>query len=111
MDAYVIASVRSGIRKALPTIFPGCRVVDWKPMPDELKGEAAHAFKHITAWFDFGEPGERLKFTKLVKDTGIEKHTFRTRVRRDDDFVEALAAEGIIEHGDGKYMTCFRRVG
>jgi hypothetical protein len=34
----------------------------------------------------------------------------RTRIRRDDDYIEALAAEGIIEHGDGKYMTCYRRI-
>jgi hypothetical protein len=84
--------------------------VSWKPVPDELTGQAGRVFKYITAWFDFGEPGERLKFTKIVKDTGINRSTFTRDVRRDDDYIEALAAEGIIEHGDGKYMTCYRRV-
>jgi hypothetical protein len=110
MNAYIIASVRSGIRDALPTIFPGCRVVDWKPVPNELTGAAAKAFKFISAWFDFGEPGERLTFKKIVKVTGIKPDTFKKRARGDNDFTEALAAEGIVEHGDGKYLTGYRRV-
>ncbi|HUT51189.1 MAG TPA: hypothetical protein VM325_17810 [Alphaproteobacteria bacterium] len=111
MNAYVIASVRSGIRDALSDIFPGCLVEDWKPVPNELRGEAKKAFDHIKSWFDFSRPGERLTFRSVVKDTGINKSTFTRDVRRDDDYIEALAAEGIIEHGDGKYMTCYRRVG
>ncbi len=111
MSAYIIASVRSGIRDALPDIFPGCQVEDWKPVPNELRGEAKKAFDYVKGWFGFEEAGERLTFKKIVKATGIKPDTFKKRVRGDDDFVEALATEGIVEHGDGKYLTGYRRVG
>ena len=34
MDAYLVATKRSGIGELLPTIFPGCRVLKWDPLSE-----------------------------------------------------------------------------
>lgn len=45
---YIIASRESGIQEALTGIFPGARVVPWRPIPKALKGKVAEALDYIT---------------------------------------------------------------
>lgn len=40
---YIIASRGSGIPQSLADIFPGARVVPWRPVPKALKGKVAEA--------------------------------------------------------------------
>ena len=108
MDAYVICSVRSGIKDALPDIFPGCKIVDWKPIPDDLQGTVKAAFDFVTGWFEFAEPGERLPFRKVAEQLRVTPKAFKDQIRRSEAFREAISARDIVEHGDGRYMTCYR---
>ena len=55
--AYIIASVRSGIPQALPLIFPDCRVNQWMPKRQTLRGQADKAFKALSLWSEHAKPG------------------------------------------------------
>lgn len=101
-DAYVIASVNSGIRKALPEIFPDCKVVDWQPVPPPpLRGKVKEALAFIDAWFE-ENPNGVLRFTVLQKKLGMKPKEFRWNVRRHPSFVEAITSRGIIETTVGR---------
>lgn len=108
--AYIIASVRSGIPAALPTIFPGCAIKRWSPLPRTLKGHAAVAHDYIERWAKTAKVGEALPFRVIQRDLGIDRETFRTSVRLSVLFSEELAAMGVEEWGKAKYTTAFRLV-
>lgn len=50
MDLYLIGSASSGVPSQVPEIFPGCRVVDWSPLPTPLRGKALAASVVISTW-------------------------------------------------------------
>jgi hypothetical protein len=54
VNAYIIASAGSGIAEELPTIFPGCDVVLWKPVTTDLKGKAGEALKFVIGSIEAG---------------------------------------------------------
>ncbi len=110
-NAYVIASVRSGIPAALPTIFPGCRVVGWSPVPRNLKGDAEAAYQFVEAWARKASPGAVLKFRDVQREVGIDRRTFTDTIRRGMPFREAIAELGVIEWGQGKYSTGYQLAG
>lgn len=95
-NAYIIASVRSGIPKALPVIFPGCRVETWKPVRRALKGKVRQAERYITGCFA-ANPDGVLAFATVAKAIGMDANNFRRSVRKHPDFIEALAEEDIVE--------------
>ncbi|HWE20721.1 MAG TPA: hypothetical protein VG758_26680 [Hyphomicrobiaceae bacterium] len=45
--AYIIASPRSRIAQSLPAIFPGAKIVRWRPVKKPLKGKVEEAFNFI----------------------------------------------------------------
>lgn len=106
-NGYVIASTRSGIKEALPSIFPQCRVVQWAPVKRPLKGKIKKAVEfvvsHLTA-----NPSDLLKFTAVRRAIGMnDSANFNSRIRKSPDFKEALAEAGIVEHGAGVRPTGF----
>ena len=67
MRAYVIASPRSGIRAALPAIFPGCQVVTWRGEVDvKPQGKLGEALGFIDA--------ERAKGAHVIPFASIRDH-------------------------------------
>ena len=74
--AYIIASVRSGIPQALPLIFPDCRVNQWMPKRQTLRGLADKEFKALSLWSEHAKPGSILKFKDLAAELGVHRaHT------------------------------------
>jgi hypothetical protein len=107
MDAYVVAHVSSGIRGSLAEVFPGATVEKWQPVPVELGEKAQSAYDFIVASLDFAKDGEVVNFTDVVKATEVSKQYFK-ELRKNEDFIQALAEQGIVEGGK-KYMTHFKR--
>lgn len=107
---YIIASVQSGIRAALPNIFPGTRVVDWCPVQTVLKGRVREAVAYIEYRLD--DPTcDVVKFSEVRSALGMTcSSNFRTDIRQHDQFSQALAEKGIVEWGTGSRKTAFRRL-
>lgn len=105
-NAYIIASVRTGIPSALPDLFPGCQVVQWRPVKRALVGKVKEAIDYLESRFAAGE--RFVKFTDTQKALGMEKKNFKHRVRRSPDFAEALAEMGAVEWGPKRLFTGFR---
>jgi len=108
MDAYIIASVRSGIPDALPTIFPGCRIVRWSPIPQALKGHAAAVHTYASAWARNARVGDVLPFKVIQRDLGISRDVLRKDVRPIPSLINALAEHGIEEWGAKTLITGYR---
>jgi hypothetical protein len=102
-DAYIIAAVTSGIREALPGVFPGCRIVGWQPVQKALRGKIKEAVEFVVDWLA-RNPEELLRFNIVRQAIGIEDAgNFRRNVRRHPDFMEAIANHGIIEAPSGQW--------
>jgi hypothetical protein len=106
--AYIIAATGTGIAADLPLVFPGAAVLPWKPVEVPLSGVVKDAFEFIV-----GELASKTSVTFRTVMTHLGWHdrgNFKRRVRHHADFVEAIAAEGIVEtHGTGKHLTAFCR--
>lgn len=107
VHAYIIASPRSGIEKDLSSIFPGARVVRWKPVKFDMKGKAGKAVKFVLETIEGG--------VSFVPFTAVKEHTdtrdranFNRTIRRHEHFQEALAEHCIIEWPE-KRPTGFMR--
>jgi len=109
-DAYIIASVRSGIPDALPTVFPGCNVVRWQPVERTLRGHVRSAVEFIERWAQTAGVGDVLPFKVVAKELSIPSHSFKHDVRSHPDFIGAVSELGVIETGKGKYFTGFALV-
>lgn len=106
--AYVIASVRSGIPAALPTIFPGSRLVKWQPIARTLRGHVKSAVEFIEGWAKTAKAGiDTLPFKTVCKALGVASGDFRADVRHHPEFIEAVAEVGVVEWGKGSYFTAF----
>jgi hypothetical protein len=109
--AYIIGSVRSGIPTALPTIFPGCKLVRWQPIERNLKGHVGAAVEMIATWVASAKVGDTLPFKDISKALGIARQGFKSDVRGHPEFIGAVAELGVIEHGSGRYFTGFMLAG
>jgi hypothetical protein len=99
-DAYLIASVRSGIRPALGEIFPGCKITDWRPIKRTLKGKLEETRRFVTGYFTTNPDHDRLRLKDVQKAIGEPyPSTFRNNIRRNPGLVTALAEDGIVEQG------------
>lgn len=107
-DAYIIASVRSGIPGALPELFPDCRVSPWQPLPIILKGYPKASFEMLQEWVATAKPGDHIRFTDIYKTLDIPRHDFNKLVRRHSGFVAAIAQLGIVEWGPKQNFTGFK---
>jgi hypothetical protein len=108
--AYIIASYRSGIAQELPSIFPGAKLQLWQPVKKSLKGKVAEAVQFIEREL-FRRPWCRVTFREVMDHIGWTcSKDFKRRIRRHEDFINALAAGGIEEAGRRKYPTAFERI-
>jgi len=109
-EAWVIASVRSGMPDAIPAIFPGCVVKRWSPVRKNLKGDAAAVCDAVESWTKTAKVGNVLTFRSLQRSLGIDPHPFRTTLRRSVPLLFELASLGVEEWGKGQRMTGYRLV-
>jgi len=106
-DAYIIASVRSGIGKALPGVFPGCDLRRWKPIERTLTGDIKAAVEMIETWATTAKAGDVLPFKAVSKALKLTNRDLKDNVRRHPDFIGAVSEAGIVEFGKGVYYTGF----
>lgn len=96
-NAYIIASKGSGIRTSLPTIFPGCRVVDWQAQHKSPRGKVADAIAYLTKRLSL-DPLATITFAELMQTLGIaDKSNFNKTIRKHLDFQQALERLGLTE--------------
>jgi hypothetical protein len=69
-NAYIIASVRSGIKEALPDIFPGCKVERWKPLKSALSGKIRMATMIIQGRLEKA-PDSLVRFADVMASIGV----------------------------------------
>lgn len=105
-DAYIIASVRTGIPAALPELFPGCQVVKWQPVKRALTGKVKEAVDYLKTRFEHG--AEFVKFAEACKVLSMTSANFKYNVRRHPDFVSELAEMGVLEWGPKERFTGFK---
>jgi len=107
-NAYVIASVNSGIPDALAKVFPGARIRDWRPVGRVLKGKVKEALAYIDKCLSQGQ--EVIRFTDVMKAIGMKSSSnFRSDIRQHPDFMAELSERWIKEDGNCR-MTHFRLI-
>lgn len=107
-NVYIIASNRHGIDSALPSIFPKCKVVPWKPLPVALRGKVAEAMSFVDTWLT-GSAAPLLPFKTVYRAMGQSSRKFAKHIRDNPTFQEALAERGLVEYGEGPNKTGFLR--
>lgn len=95
MTAYIIAAKRSGIPSNLPRIFPGCRVMPWRPFEPKVTGKAKAAVDAAKAAFSSG--AEAVPYGVLAGAVKMDLKTFKQRVVRLPAWQAAMAALGLEE--------------
>jgi hypothetical protein len=107
---YIIASRRTNIERDLPRVFPGARIVRWRPVEKALTGKIGEAYAYIVERLR-QDPRAIVAFRDTMRAIGWkDAKEFKKRIREHDDFIDALVAEGIEEYGKGIRPTGFRRV-
>ena len=96
VDAYIIASSRSGIGEQLPVIFPGVNVVPWRPVQRALKGKAGDATRFIIDTLADG--AQSVPFSAVRQHIGVgNAANFNRSIRHHAEFAEVIAEQGIVE--------------
>lgn len=96
-DAYIIASPKTGIKEALPDIFPGCRIEAWEPVERILTGKIGDTFWYVSERLK-EDPEAIVPFKEVMQAVGMsDSKNFRRSVRKHPDLMDALADLGIVE--------------
>jgi hypothetical protein len=93
MDAYVIASVRSGIERELERIFPGCNIKVWQPIKIEPKGHLKAAIQYVEDALERGEGV--ITYKAIYEALDLDKSNFRKLVSETDIWDEAMCSLGM----------------
>jgi len=76
---YLMASRKSGVRRALPGLFPGCTVKDWfPPAATRLPPRVQSALNEIETALNSGGP---VAFTKVQKALRMKSSQFNQHIR------------------------------
>ncbi|WP_170373468.1 hypothetical protein, partial [Ruegeria arenilitoris] len=101
-NAYIIASPKSGIRKALTEWFPGCRIKTWRPAHKPLRGKVGDAVDYIQRCLQ-EDPTAPIYFSELMDAVGIaDRSNFNRTIRKNESFLAPVEALGLIEVKIGK---------
>ena len=95
MDAYVIAATVSGIPDALPTIFPGCQVLPWKPVTGHLSDAAGKALLIVKGAQATGI--EWLPYSTISKALAMDHKNLMHRVVNSNEWIHAVRSLGVLE--------------
>lgn len=106
-NAYIIAPERSGVRKLLPQVFPGCKVGTWKPTKQKAKGKVQEALTYVQMYFE-DYPDGVLLLKELRSVIGYNNaFNFNNRIRNRDIFKAGLEKLGVEEviYGKGRHYN------
>lgn len=99
-SVYIVACRGSRIGDDLPTIFPGCRVVSWKPVETQLKGQVGDAVSFI---LDRTKIGAFVSDVEVMEHLGIsDRSNFKRCIKKHADFLGALDDHDIGLSKDGR---------
>ena len=108
-DAYVIASVNSGIPAALTEVFPRAKLHEWRPIGRVIKGQVKEALAYIDDCVLNGI--DVIKFSDVKKAIGIkDSSNFNHNIRQHSNFKAEVAERGLVEWGRNR-KTAFRNLG
>lgn len=105
-DAYIVASVNTGIPDALPSIFPGANVSNWRPVKRVLRGKVAETINFIDEQLSMGK--DSIKFTDIKKAIGVKDAGSFHAIRRHEDFISEMAERGVVEWGNTRKTSFYR---
>lgn len=88
MDAYVIASERSGIVEQLPDIFPGCQMKMWREEPRPMPKQVGKAVAHLKVKTLDGS--QRINYDDLVSVAGVSRRNLARDVLNHHEWKAAL---------------------
>jgi hypothetical protein len=94
---YLIAPKRSGIREAIPDLFPGAQIAEWMPEgATRLSKSIAAALAIIDAALH-DDLGDEWTYAELAKSIGMSPKDFKKRVAKDPRFQREIADRGYFE--------------
>lgn len=94
MNAYVIASAKSGIMETLPDIFPGCSLLDWRPgPPEEPTGKLKEAIEIIGAEVASGV--SEISLAAVRDGLSMSNGSFKKRILDDPRWEARLEGWGL----------------
>lgn len=96
MDAYIIATAKSGIPAAVSSIFPGCQVVKWEPFRKELKGNVKLSVQYVAQALAAGR--EAVPYAEIREALNIAQGNFSKHVTATDDWRNAVVGLGCEIH-------------
>lgn len=110
-NVYIVASRQTGIQEALPSVFPGAEVRDWRPLGAPrlmgLVGRAAEVVQRALVL----EGRPEITFAEVRRKLGgVRPGNFLNDVRRHELFIAAMEADGIYENGSPQRKTMFTRL-
>jgi hypothetical protein len=113
-ELLLIASATSGIAKALPDIFPGCRVEPWQPIVRKPQGIVKAVIDYVREWAGFALEGDFLPFKEVQSKIGIANaKDFLRTIREDEDVRDTVSELGLSEGPrklGGKYAQGWRMI-
>lgn len=113
-ELLLIASEASGIPASLSDVFPGCRVLSWRPLVRPLEGKLKLAADYLKEWAELASGGDFLPFKVVQSRVGVSNVTTFYRTIRSDEDLRAIAAElGLSEaprKAGGKYPQGWRMI-
>ena len=97
MEAWIIASVKSGIPADIDAIFPGCTVQPWKPqgVTKTLSGKPLDALQAVKE--DLRSGVEWITFRSIADRLTMDLRDFKKRVAANDEWISAVTALGVVE--------------
>ena len=102
MDAWVIASARSGIPEDIAAIFPGCVVRTWRPggQAPRLSGKSQQAFEALQAELSAGALW--VSFSTIADRLGMDRRDLKRDIVSREPWQQAIAAIGAEEMTQGR---------
>jgi hypothetical protein len=95
MNAYLIASKKSGIANDVTRIFPGCKIAPRRPMKTEPTGLVKSALAFVRSALQRGETW--ISFKSIREALQVDPSNFRKWVLKKDDWRGAIDELGLAE--------------
>ena len=102
MDAYLIATKRSGIGDLLPTIFPGCTVLRWDPLSEKQTLTPSLRAAREFLQRELAKGITEVTYRDLQVALRISPKKFPERVSQRPEWPELIAGLGLETYGGTK---------
>jgi hypothetical protein len=108
MDAYIIASERSGVIQQLPEIFPGCTMKTWREEPKAIPKQVRIAVAYLRAMM--AEGVMRITYETLAAVVKVSRQNLARDVLSHPEWKAAAQALGWNTSGKGRQARMLYRL-